>query len=64
MSPRTGRPKTDNPKGVQVSARMDAETIEKLEYCMKALDLTKAEVLRRGVEEVFQSIKKVSEIRG
>ena len=58
MAPQMGRPKIDNPKGVQVSARMDAETIRKLEYCMKALNLTKAEVLRQGVEKVFQSIKK------
>lgn len=58
MSPRTGRPKIDNPKGEQVSARMDAETIRKLEYCMQALGLTKAEVLRQGVEKVYQSIKK------
>lgn len=58
MSPRTGRPKLENKKGTQVTARMDAETIKKLEFCMKTLNLTKAEVLRQGVEKVYETIKK------
>lgn len=51
-----GRPKIDNPRDTKVSARMDAETIKKLEYCMKALGMTKAEVLRQGVERVYQEL--------
>lgn len=58
MPPKMGRPKSDNPKGVQVTARMDEKTIEKLEFCMKTLGLTKAEVLRQGVEKVYETIKK------
>jgi len=58
MSPRTGRPKAENPKGTQVTARMDAQTIEKLETCMRELNMTKAEVLRLGVEKVYEGIKK------
>lgn len=54
MTPPMGRPRIENPKATQVSARMDAETICKLEYCMKALNMTKAEVLREGVERVYQ----------
>ena len=54
MTPPMGRPRIDNPKATQVSARMDAETIRKLEYCMKTLNMTKAEVLREGVERVYQ----------
>ena len=58
MSPRTGRPKIDNPKSIQVSARLDSATIQKLEYCMEKLNLTKAEILREGIEKVYQGIKK------
>lgn len=52
-----GRPKIENPKGTQVSARMDAETVRKLNYCMERLNLSKAEVLRRGVEQVYAGLK-------
>lgn len=52
-----GRPKTENPKQTQVTARMDAETIRKLNHCMERLNLSKAEVLRRGVEQVYAGLK-------
>jgi predicted transcriptional regulator len=56
MSPRTGRPKSANPKGTQTTARLDADTVRKLEYCAAVLGVTKAEVLRQGVEAVYQRI--------
>ena len=58
MSTRTGRPKSDNPKATQVTARLDNETIHKLEACMQALSTTKAEVIRLGIEKVYSGIKK------
>ena len=58
MSPRTGRPKIENPKSVQVTARLDAETVKKLDECTKALSMTKADVIRKGVEIVHEGIKK------
>lgn len=58
MSPRTGRPKSVNPKGTQTTARLDADTVQKLEFCARILGVTKAEVLRQGVEAVYQRIKK------
>lgn len=58
MSPRTGRPKSDNPKATQVSARLDDATIQKLDACMQALSITKAEVIRLGIEKVYSGIKK------
>lgn len=54
MAPSMGRPKVENPKATQVSARMDADTVCKLEYCMKTLNMTKAEILREGVERMYQ----------
>lgn len=57
MSPRTGRP-TDNPKRHDTRIRMSDEDIEILEYCCKHTGLTKADVIRRGIREVYKSIKK------
>lgn len=49
MSPRTGRPKTDNPINIRTSVRLDAETDKKLnEYC-KLHNLSKGEAIRKGV---------------
>lgn len=49
MSPRTGRPKTENPINIRTSVRLDAETDRKLnEYCEKH-GITKGEAIRKGV---------------
>ncbi len=49
MSPRTGRPKAENPKSFDVKVRLDAETERKLlAYCVKH-EITKAEAIRRGI---------------
>lgn len=49
MSPRTGRPKTENPINIRTSVRLDAETDRKLEaYCAEH-GITKGEAIRTGV---------------
>ena len=49
MSPRTGRPKVDNPKSINYSIRLDAETEQKLQaYCEKH-SITKGEAIRIGI---------------
>ena len=49
MSPRTGRPKTDNPINIRTSVRLDAETDKRLnEYC-KLHNISKGEAIRKGV---------------
>lgn len=49
MSPRTGRPKTNNPINIRTSVRLDAETDKRLlEYC-KEHNITKGEAIRKGV---------------
>lgn len=53
MSPRTGRPKSDNPKSFEIKARIDAATAKRLmEYC-KAHNKTKTEVMREGLELIL-----------
>lgn len=56
MSPRTGRP-TDNPKKHETRIRMSDEDIEILNFCCKKTGLTKADVIRRGIREVYEKIK-------
>lgn len=54
MSPRTGRPKVNNPKTIEVKARIDEKTDKKLtEYCEKN-NVTKTEVVRKGIEMVIK----------
>lgn len=49
MSPRTGRPKVDNPKGINLTIRLDPETDKRLsEYCI-AHDISKGEAIRQGI---------------
>lgn len=53
MSPRTGRP-TDNPKTNRMEIRMSMLDSIKLEYCCNTLDLTKTEVVKKGIDIVYQ----------
>lgn len=49
MTPRTGRPKVENPKDVRFSIRLDLGTEQRLdEYCRKH-GITKAEAIRQGI---------------
>ena len=54
MSPSTGRPKSDNPRDMQYRLRLTSDEVKKLEYCCKVLGLTKAEVLRQGLEAMYE----------
>lgn len=50
MSPRTGRPKSDKPKNIDVKIRFDEEEHNKLmEYCKKH-EMSRTEVIRKAVE--------------
>lgn len=49
MSPRTGRPKTDNPKSVNYTVRLDADTEKRLkDYCEKH-EISRGEAIRQGI---------------
>ncbi|MDE6596175.1 MAG: CopG family transcriptional regulator [Oscillospiraceae bacterium] len=57
MSPRTGRPKAENPKDIRYSVRLDAETEKELaEYCNKN-NITKGEAIRRGIHLLLDKKK-------
>lgn len=52
-----GRP-TNNPKDISLKVRLDKETSEKLEKCIQRLEVSKAEVIRRGVHKVHDDLEK------
>ncbi len=52
-----GRP-TENPKTIVKRARMSEEDVKKLRVCCEALNLSESDVLRMGIDEVYQKIKK------
>ena len=57
MSPRTGRPKAENPKSCDLKVRFDQKTNEKLlEYCAK-YGVTRAEAIRRGIYMLLEEKK-------
>lgn len=57
MSPRTGRP-TNNPKNNWTGFRMSDDDIKKLNYCVEKTGMSKAEIVRRGIDMVYQEILK------
>ena len=52
-----GRP-TNNPKNLSVKFKADDETVRKLKECSEMLEVSQAEVLRRGVHRVYDDLKK------
>ena len=58
MSPRTGRPKKENPKSNDIKVRLDDTTHERLlKYCEEH-QITKAEAIRQGIHLVLQQKQK------
>lgn len=58
MSPRTGRPKSDNPKSIQLAVRLDEETLEKLDRVAEQNSETRVQTIRRGIEKLYSELKK------
>ena len=56
MSPRTGRP-TDNPKLNRESFRLSDNDIEKLEFCVNKTGMTKTDIVRKGIDAVYNEIR-------
>ena len=55
MSPRTGRPTTD-PKNHETRIRMSDEDVRLLEICCQKTGLSRAEVIRQGIREVYKQV--------
>lgn len=58
MSPRTGRPKAENPKDIQLKIRADRNTIYDLDFCCEKLDKTRSDIIRMGIQKVKAEVEK------
>ena len=56
MSPRTGRP-TDDPKHESIKIRVSENTLEKLDYCHQRTGLSRAEIIRQGIDKIYSQLK-------
>lgn len=56
MSPRKGRP-TDDPKILNTRVRLSEDDIAMLEYCSDKTGKSKAEIIRIGIEKVYNEIR-------
>ena len=57
MSPRTGRPKAENPKDIQLKIRADKKTLEDLDFCCDKTSLNRSDVIRLGIQKVKQEVE-------
>ena len=53
-----GRPKSDNPKVIQLAVRLDNETLEKLDKVAKKNSETRVQTIRRGIEKLYSELEK------
>lgn len=49
-----GRPPSDKPKRNDTRVRMTDDDVEKLNYTAEVLGLTKAEVIRQGINKMYK----------
>lgn len=58
MSPAKGRPPSKDPKRNDTRIRLTDSELSKLEYCSEKTGLTKADVIRRGIDMVYAEVTK------
>ena len=58
MSPRTGRPKSEDPKSKQIGVRFDSESLAKKDKESGYYGETRVETIRRGIEKLYLELKK------
>ena len=57
MSPKIGRPQVEKPLTIEIKARIDKDTNDKLiRYC-KDNNVTRTDVVRKGIQLVLQENK-------
>lgn len=58
MSPKIGRPKSDNPKNVRIEIRLTEKDAEKLKQCAEELNTNRTDIICKGIDLVYSTIKK------
>ena len=56
VSPK-GRP-TDDPKTLNTRIRLSEEDVQRLEFCVQATGMRKSEIIRQGIKEVYDRLRK------
>lgn len=49
---------TERPKDYMLRVRMDKETLKELDECCKAESISRSEVVRKGIKEQYEKLKK------
>lgn len=52
-----GRP-TDNPKQLSTRIRLSDTDVRRLEFCSQKTGKTKSEIIRMGIEKVYEELSK------
>ena len=58
MSPRNGRPPSNNPKDHRKSYRLSDDDVIKLEVCVKKTGMSATDVIRKGIDMVYREVTK------
>lgn len=58
MSPRTGRPKAENPKNIKMNIRISEETARDLQKCSDELNISRVNVIEKGIQLVKANLNK------
>jgi hypothetical protein len=58
MVAKKGRPVSENPKDYMLRVRVDEQTLQQLDECCEAENLSRSEVVRKGIQEQHSKLKK------
>ena len=58
MVAKKGRPVSENPKDYMLRVRMDEQTLQQLDECCEAENLSRSEVVRKWIQEQHSKLKK------
>lgn len=53
-----GRPPSENPLKDRIFVLIDAETKAKLNECIKILNTTRSDIVRKGINKMYDELKK------
>lgn len=56
MTPRTGRPPSDDPKQNQYRVRLTDDELKMLDFCRSKTGKSKAEIIREGIKKVYYDL--------
>ena len=57
-SKKLGRPPSNNPKSETIKIRVDQTILSKLDVCTEKLNTTRSDIVRKGIERVYDDLQK------